>query len=135
MFNSDIALTYTNRTAKLKSVDTDVFAYSNPYVPDSIASFSGIKQHFKTAKFQSFRLSINAPNNCVLLSDGSTAIIQSFVVLTNNEKHIICNIFKNISDFYKRPCTSSLLGIYDFNGPCKEAITVRVDSIVKKRCR
>lgn len=132
MFHSDVSF-HSRNTGKSKSFITDIPVYSIPYISDIHANFRGIKQHFKSATFQSFRLSVSAPNNCCLLSDGSLVVIQSFVVMSNNEKHIICNIFKNVSDFYKKPCPSSLLGIYNVEGSCNESSFLRrVDEIINK---
>lgn len=63
-----------------------------------------------------FTLSIHKPNNCCGLNDGSIVMIENIVTTSTNDLCIIGRQFINLSNFYTKPCNSSLLGIYTSNG-------------------
>lgn len=66
-------------------------------------------EHF----FQNFTLKIISPDNCCGLVDGSIIIVENFATSIDKKIRVVGRKFRNVCDFYKKPCPSSELGVFE----------------------
>ncbi|CAG9763612.1 unnamed protein product [Ceutorhynchus assimilis] len=66
-------------------------------------------EHF----FPNFTVKIISPDNCCGLANGNIINFENFVTSLKNEVRIVGRKFKNIGDFYEKPCPSSDLGVLE----------------------
>lgn len=67
---------------------------------------------FKVLSFPTFTLTVNSPDNCCMLKDGSIVLVKNFAFSPeHNSLVMVGQIFKLTTPYYSDPCMSSVVGI------------------------
>lgn len=135
MFSSDIKFHPFSKTNKfLNRPNITMPCFMNPHSIGPVWEDCDSSRQFKSAHFQSFRLSNSRPNNCCSLSDGSIVLISNFIFSYQFQTMVIlCRKFEKVSDFYGAPfCPSSSLGIFEVDEPSVHTYIKEVSEITNK---
>ena len=70
-----------------------------------------ISKQIESIVYRKIRLSINSPNNCVILETGKPVVIENFIQTNNNQIMVIGREFKSNDSLFEYPLDSRRLGI------------------------
>ena len=88
-------------------------------------------RQYRRLETAQWTLSVKAGDNCMLLKDGTPAVVKNIVKM-NDETLIICSEFENVSDAFLHPLPSSKLSICSVTGESSRLFIISVDDV---RCK
>jgi hypothetical protein len=89
-------------------------------------------QQFKQLHSDRWTLTLTLGNNCIMLKDGTPALVKNIVKTRDNVINLVCTQFLVITDAFSFPLQSSKLSIFKVEQQCEQLFSVTPTDIICK---
>jgi hypothetical protein len=96
-----------------------------------LTSVVGSRQ-YKQLHSDRWTLALTLGNNCIMLKDGTPALVKNIVKTKDNLISLVCTQFSVVTDAFSSPLQSSKLSIFKVQKECKQLFSVTPNDIICK---
>jgi len=96
-----------------------------------LTSVVGSRQ-YKQLHSDRWTLALTLGNNCIMLKDGTPALVKNIVKTKDNSISLVCTQFSVVTDAFSSPLQSSKLSIFKVQKECKQLFSVTPNDIICK---